>query len=159
VDFKNITLDILRGIPCGFDVVVVVGHSYQYLGELTEYSNDKEITIIVDPENMSDLMLGSDLAIGTAGSTSWERCCLALPTILFIFEKNQETIGKNLHKIGAVELIQFNSNFEKELILSIEKINNKKSYLKISNIAQNICDGLGVSRVKNILLDDFFCNE
>jgi spore coat polysaccharide biosynthesis predicted glycosyltransferase SpsG len=37
-------------------------------------------------------MFNADLAIGAGGSTSWERCCLALPTLLFVTAENQRKI-------------------------------------------------------------------
>ena len=33
-------------------------------------------------EDMAAMMAATDLAIGAGGTTSWERCCLGLPTIM-----------------------------------------------------------------------------
>ncbi len=38
---------------------------------------------------MAQLMADSDLAIGAAGATSWERCCLGLPTVMVVLADNQ----------------------------------------------------------------------
>jgi len=41
-------------------------------------------------------MADSDLAIGAAGSTSWERCCLGLPTLLIVLAENQRDAARFL---------------------------------------------------------------
>ncbi len=40
-------------------------------------------------DNMAELMKRADLAIGAGGVMSWERCCLALPTIAVDIADNQ----------------------------------------------------------------------
>ena len=51
---------------------------------IKDYAKDKSIEVIINANNMAELMLNADLAIGAGGSTSWERCCLGLQT-LFLF--------------------------------------------------------------------------
>lgn len=53
-------------------------------------------------DNMAELMAESDLAIGAGGSAVWERCYLALPTIVIITAENQEAIVNDLSKYGAI---------------------------------------------------------
>src|SRR5699024_4840914 len=48
--------------------------------------------------SLAPLMLKADLAIGAAGTTSWERCCLGLPTIIITVAENQQAIAKALDK-------------------------------------------------------------
>ena len=45
---------------------------------------------------MAEIMSKSDLCIGAGGSTSWERCCLGLPTISFAIADNQIEIAEQL---------------------------------------------------------------
>ena len=47
-------------------------------------------------------MLKADLAIGAGGTTSLERCCLGLPTLLCVLSVNQRVIAENLENLGAV---------------------------------------------------------
>jgi spore coat polysaccharide biosynthesis predicted glycosyltransferase SpsG len=91
-------------------------------------------------------MLDADLAIGAGGSTSWERCCLSLPTFIFVIDENQRMIVKQLVKFGAVKLIE---NIE-SIKNNLEDIqNNINSWTLMTRKSKNICDGLGADRVRN----------
>ena len=54
---------------------------------------------------MAELMRDADLAIGGAGTTSWERCALGLPTIILIMAENQRQPAQALSSIGAAAVI------------------------------------------------------
>ena len=53
-------------------------------------------------DNMAELMMRADLAIGAGGVMSWERCCLALPTIAVDIADNQTGALTALAGCGAV---------------------------------------------------------
>jgi len=87
-------------------------------------------------------MLEADLAIGAGGSTSWERCCLGLPTLLFVTAENQRVVAENLEHSGAVIIAE---NLKDDLQMIVSNFDLWKS---ISEKSQAICDGFGVKRVK-----------
>ena len=62
----------------------------------------KNIEVYREFHPIALLMAECDLAIGAGGSTSWERCALALPAIVICTAPNQELIAKGLHEAGAV---------------------------------------------------------
>ena len=87
-------------------------------------------------------MFDADLAIGAGGSTSWERCCLGLPTLLYVLAENQRKIAENLEHLGAVKIVDdFKPNLQNIL-------NNIDFWHSMSHNAQVICDGMGVKRIK-----------
>ena len=53
-------------------------------------------------DNMAELMGNADIAIGAGGVMSWERCCLALPTIAVGIADNQTGALTALAGSGAV---------------------------------------------------------
>ena len=53
-------------------------------------------------DNMAELMIEADLAIGAGGVMSWERCCVGLPTIAVDIAANQIGALTALAKAGAV---------------------------------------------------------
>lgn len=53
-----------------------------------------------NPGNVSELIGSADLAIGAAGATSWERCCLGLPSFVISLAMNQESIACALDDDG-----------------------------------------------------------
>jgi spore coat polysaccharide biosynthesis predicted glycosyltransferase SpsG len=50
-------------------------------------------------------MASSDIAVGAGGGTSWERCCLGLPTVMLVLADNQAAIAQSLASSGAAELV------------------------------------------------------
>jgi UDP-2,4-diacetamido-2,4,6-trideoxy-beta-L-altropyranose hydrolase len=45
----------------------------------------------IQPQNLATLMSRAVLALGAGGATSWERCCLRLPTLLVSIADNQKS--------------------------------------------------------------------
>lgn len=140
-DNQNITYNILQQLDNKFNVVVVLGSSSPHNEIIKDYAKNKNITVIIDANNMAQLMLNADLAIGTGGSTSWERCCLALPALLFITAENQRVIAENLEKLGAVQIVK---DLKEDLQAMIYDFS---IWQRMSDKASDICDGLGTKRV------------
>ena len=69
--------------------------------------------------DMPQLIYEADLAIGAAGSSVWERCCLGLLSILMKTADNQNLIYDNLIRNGIcfsdVNLVSFLEKKEKFL--------------------------------------------
>ncbi len=142
-DAQNRTYDILKEITDNFSIVVVLGRVSPYNEMIKKYAKNKEnIKVIVDANNISELMFNADLSIGAAGSTSWERCCLGLPALLFVTADNQRAIAENLEQIGAVKIVS-------NLKLDLQNIlDNFSIWQVMSERAQTVCDGIGVKRIK-----------
>lgn len=140
-DSKNLTYDILQDIDSHFNVIIVLGRSSPHNEMIKQYAQNKNITVIIDANNMAQLMLDADLAIGAGGATSWERCCLGLPTLLFITAENQKSIADNLEKVSAVSIVQ---NLKKDLQMLTSDLG---LWEKLSHNAQSICNGFGVKKI------------
>ena len=98
--------------------------------------------------NLSSLMSKADLAIGAAGSTSWERCCMGLPTIGVISAENQKFVAKSLNLNGVAIVLHpslFSVSKISKTVMSL--YNDESYYLRISKKAFSICDGNGSKRV------------
>lgn len=50
--------------------------------------------------SLSNLMMLADIAIGAGGATSWERCCLGLPSLIVTIADNQIPIAAELQVRG-----------------------------------------------------------
>ena len=145
-DINNITHSILENIPNNYSVTVVLGKTSPHNKMLENYVRGKNIKLLIDSSNMAELMLDADLAVGAGGSTSWERCCLSLPTFIFLIDENQRMIAKQLVKFGSVKLIE-NLESIKNNLEDIQK--NINSWALMSRKSKSICDGLGADRVRN----------
>jgi UDP-2,4-diacetamido-2,4,6-trideoxy-beta-L-altropyranose hydrolase len=160
IDIDNFTGKVVQildkcNLPNDIVIAVVVGKNFPHLKSIADkLSNLKyKSEIMVGVDNIAEVMANSDIAIGAAGGSTWERCCLGLPTIQILTADNQKYIANNLHSIKAIELID---NISK-IPLKIKKI--VKSYKKISLISSSIVDGCGVQKVINcIRLNDKYIN-
>ena len=151
VDENNITSDILLEIkncifPENFHITVVMGGHAPWLKEVMELSRSLPLNIEVkiDVSNMAQLMSESDLCIGAAGSTTWERCCLGLPSLMIVLASNQTLIAKKLEQDKMVDLLSHLN----ELSGIINSYYSDLHHLtKLAISSSSIVDGLGVQRV------------
>jgi UDP-2,4-diacetamido-2,4,6-trideoxy-beta-L-altropyranose hydrolase len=59
----------------------------------------------VDTPDIARLMTQADLSVGAGGSTSLERCCLGLPTLIITLADNQREIASALDRLGAARYL------------------------------------------------------
>lgn len=145
-DIHNKTYEILQKIDDDLNTVVVLGLSSPHNEMIVDCIKNTNTKVVINAENMAELMFEADVAIGAGGSTSWERCCLGLPTLLYITADNQRIVAENLEKHGAVTII-------KDLEKDLGNISNDfYSWKSMSEKSSKICDGLGTSRVLEYLL-------
>lgn len=112
-----------------------------------EAARDRRIVIheALDAQAMASLMAAADMAIGAAGSTSWERCCLGLPAITLVLADNQRMIARSLLTAGAAQLAEPN---EPEIALLIANLASDAGQLRrMADAAAAITDGMGAMRV------------
>lgn len=105
--------------------------------------------------DVAELMLAADLAIGAAGSSAWERCCMGLPTMMVVLADNQNDIGAGLQSKGAAELIPVSDFFCPERLSDrLTELVNKAALLEsMSAAASRICDGQGAGRIVDLVYD------
>ena len=64
------------------------------------------VRIHVEPPDIASLMSASDIAIGAGGGSTWERCCLALPTVMITAADNQARNARTVAARGACILLR-----------------------------------------------------
>jgi UDP-2,4-diacetamido-2,4,6-trideoxy-beta-L-altropyranose hydrolase len=138
-------------LPNDIEITVVLGFTSPWISSVLHQAKlmPWKTHVMIGVNNMADLMAESDIAIGGAGSTSWERCCLGLPSITITLADNQFFISDVLLKAGASLSLDADQIGDK-LPLKIPLIVNKM--LEMSHTASNLVDGLGVGRVVDKLL-------
>ncbi len=144
-DQSNSTGQILDALqtsllPSYCRITIVMGENAPWIDSVCKQANKISwpTEIKVNVANMAQLMAGSDLAIGAAGSTSWERCCLGLPTLMVILEENQKDIGEALEREQAAILFGEACDIKKEineLCQHLEKLGEMS--LAASKITEN----------------------
>jgi len=149
VDPGNMTgelLDALKdcSLPKELDINVVMGATGPHLKKVQQQAErlPYKTNVLVDVNNMAEVMANSDLAIGAAGATTWERCCLGLPTIQVVLAENQRVAADNLASKGAVLTLSRNALVDLQNIFSEIKV--KKIRLEtVSKSAGEITHGSG----------------
>lgn len=161
VDKDNITTLILKALssaslPENCQITVVMGATAPWVKAVEQQAAlmpwPTEVKVGVN--NMAELMANSDLAIGAAGATSWERCCLGLPTIMVVLAENQKLAAEALEKINAALKLSYDQEFSLALSEHFDSLLSDTSLLsKMSQSAQNVSDGLGAKVLINKLIN------
>lgn len=137
-----------------FKITIVAGHMNPNLQELQQFcgSQKGKVSLVTGANDLAEIYAEHDIAIGAVGSSSWERCCLGLPSILVAIADNQIPAAKELHRLGAGYYLEnFNENLEEKLGRQIVFLEDANNWQKMSEIAAGICDGRGSQRIANIL--------
>ena len=155
VDQPNATGQVLQALktcalPSNCRITVVMGLTAPWLQNVRELAAQMpwSTEVVVNVNDMAQRMADSDLAIGAAGSTSWERCCLGLPTLMVVLAANQMKAAENIQEAGAANCFTFNGSLKQNLQSQVQSLMQTPTRLgTISNCANAVTDGLGVERV------------
>lgn len=152
VDKDNATGQVLQALksselPANCRITVVMGTKAPWLTEVRQLATHMPwpTTVEVGISDMAQLMADSDLAIGASGATSWERCCLGLPTVMAVLAENQRKIAHNLELAGAVFTLQK----PQEILNCLPRLLNRlissaSQRAEMTKAASALADGQGV---------------
>ncbi len=100
-------------------------------------------------ENMAALMAAADLAIGAPGSSTWERCCLGLPTIFIASARNEVAIARAAEWIGIGSYLGLHYDVTPSKIANEIRtlLGNPLTLNAWSEQAMSLVDGTGAERV------------
>lgn len=158
VDQPNATCQVLRalkgcGLPDNCRISVVMGQQAQWLQQVQEeaQSMPRPTEVLVNISDMAQRMADSDFAIGAAGSTSWERCCLGLPTLMVVLADNQRAIAEAIQGAGAAKTMSTAciAPIVSEVFSGV--VANGRTLQEMSCAAASIVDGLGAVRIVSYL--------
>ena len=150
-DQDNITGKVIERLqvaklPKDLEITVVMGKTAPHLASVITSTNKLPYRseVKVDVDNMAELMANADIAIGASGATTWERCCLGLPTIQLITAYNQEFIARKLNKINAIKLVEIDD--------VVENLENFQHWMKnTGESASKVTNGTGIKYILEYL--------
>lgn len=152
VDQNNATGQVLDALatcqmPAGLEITVIMGTHAPWLPQIKTRAQRMPwpTQVLTSVNNMAQLMADSDLAIGAAGSTAWERCCLGLPTIQLALAQNQEGIALALEQQGAALKVNSQAIYT-DLLHCLKEISESHRLAQISDSAKNVTNGTGVGK-------------
>jgi UDP-2,4-diacetamido-2,4,6-trideoxy-beta-L-altropyranose hydrolase len=105
--------------------------------------------------HLANLMAKADLCIGAGGSTTWERLCLGLPSIVVSTGENQVSTSLALGEDGYLEYLGEGSTLLTELLAQkISELASSPQKLARQSIdGQELVDGIGAQRICYNLLN------
>lgn len=158
VDKDNATGSVLAALQPGAlpedcHITVVMGATAPWLISVQEQADELPWTtaVKVNVSDMGQLMAESDLAIGAAGSTSWERASVGLPSLLVVTAVNQTLVAESMVNAGAVMSVNL-SQLQNSLKIAPVITDLMANYSDRVMFNSDICDGRGASRVANQML-------
>jgi UDP-2,4-diacetamido-2,4,6-trideoxy-beta-L-altropyranose hydrolase len=116
-------------------------------------AKDPRLSVHVDADNMAELMQSSDIAIGAGGSTSWERACVGLPSVVIKTAENQGQTVNALVDMGCAIAVSRGPRFSQELGDIVTVLSATPALRRMmSRSGLSVVDGRGVDRVANAIL-------
>ena len=152
-------LDSIRD-SVSFGVTLILGGGNSHVDELKSMIDELgfDVSILVNVSNMAQLMAEHDLCIGAAGSTSWERCAMALPTLNVVLAENQIVIAEQLkaHGVGINlgRVGEFNSD---DLLSGLKGLLAGTTYMDMVRQSIRVCDGEGCRRILDRIRGTLTC--
>ena len=154
-DPENRTLDVLEtlaGAACASRLTVTVVCGAQVpdgAASLSSFAHHfEQLDIRLRVGNMAELMAAADLGIGAGGTTSWERCCMGLPSLVCIMADNQRDVARQLEAAGAISVWESRSELKEQLDMYEGDHALHRSAIAA---AADVCDGLGLERVVAVM--------
>ena len=158
VDQADVTGAVLESLPdcllpAGLRITVVMGPHAPWLERVQHLARhlSQPTEVKVNVNSMAQLMADSDLAIGAAGSTSWERCCLGLPTLIVVPAENQRNGAVALELSGSVKLIDSVGAIPRVLRSMLGAVITTDALSQLSRKSCLVTDGQGASRIRAAL--------
>ncbi|MFA5083663.1 MAG: GNAT family N-acetyltransferase, partial [Hydrogenophilaceae bacterium] len=136
-------------------VDVVIGQANPHRAAIEAACRDQTgTTLYCQVEDMAARMAAADLFVGAGGTSSWERCCLGLPAVVWAVADNQVAQSEALARAGAQLYLgpAREVTAERLAVLIDEVLRQPALLVHLAGQAQALVDGQGAARVASHLL-------
>ena len=142
-------------LPEEVKITVIMGRTAPWVENVRRIAAEMpwKTEVFVDIQDMAARMSSADLALGAAGSTSWERCCLGLPSVMLVLAENQAPIAKALAAAGAAIVVDHREPTAGVTLRNAmeQLVRDTTMRMQMSLAAASITDGGGAERVCTFL--------
>lgn len=138
-----------------FEVAVVVGGGNLHKEQIQNFCAAHDgFHYHCQVDNMAELMMAADLAIGAGGSTSWERCSLGIPSIVTAVADNQKELAETGARNGLFLYVGEAHSVSSERLLNVLKfsMNFPETMQFFSANGSATVDAKGANRVVNLII-------
>ncbi|MGH6930938.1 MAG: UDP-2,4-diacetamido-2,4,6-trideoxy-beta-L-altropyranose hydrolase [Dongiaceae bacterium] len=157
-DSHGLTELALRGLAIARPdaaIRVVMGGSADRVAAVRQLGADLGLNATVEgwTSDMASALADADIAIGNAGSATWERCCLGVPSVVVVAADNQRPIADLLRKTGAGLVVGDGPDTRPgDLAAAIGRLMDDRGFRKqVIESAEALCDGMGAGRVASLV--------
>lgn len=158
IDASNETSKALEAVKAldrpDIEVDVIVGPSSLNLASIRSMCGGlPHARLHHNPRSIAELIGNADLAIGAAGATSWERCCLGLPSIVISLAMNQESVAHALADNALAIYLGKREEVTAGMITAAveELLRNPERVKAMGSAGAELADGGGAQRVARAL--------
>lgn len=148
-DWTSRAIEALAPLRHRFDSVdVVIGAGHRHEVAMTAACGTFGFTCHVQPAAFAALMARADLAVGAGGVSTWERCCVGLPTMTFAVAPNQQAVVEEAARRGLVYAIPESVQTPAALTQHIASVADDQTLReRLSRAGMDAVDGQGTARV------------
>lgn len=157
-DLDGITgrvVERLRPKVSDVGIDVVLGAEAPSLASLSKIARrDTRIALHVDTPHMARLTAEADIGIGAAGSSTWERCTVGLPSLMLVLAENQRAAARTLAERDAALVVDADApDFDDRFDRALRRMTTDAGLRRqLATASAEICDGLGGPRVAEAFL-------
>lgn len=140
---RNIAIDVVVGMACSKrEIIEKICHDAPRARYFCQVAN------------IAELMADVDLAIGAGGVTTWERCCLGVPSIVLSVAVNQVAVTQTASSLGVLRYLgKAEEVSEDQLIAAVTALIDDSPTLNNMSIkAKQLVNGMGCEKVAKYLL-------
>ncbi|MDC0865585.1 UDP-2,4-diacetamido-2,4,6-trideoxy-beta-L-altropyranose hydrolase [bacterium] len=139
------------------EVDVVIGGNNMHRKKIEEITSNRVNTnLFIQVDDVAAIMEKADFALGSGGSSTWERMCMGLPMLLISFAENHDILLKDLVKNKYVSYLGHVNNVNTNIIKNALLKNISQSLL-VKNQSEKIyklIDGKGCKKVVEWVIGD-----
>ena len=157
-DNENITsfvIDVLSETEFShLKLNVVIGMNNKNRDIILQKVNKRANTFIHEGlTNVASLLANTDLCIGAGGLSTWERICLAVPSLVFCVSQNQKPAFELLLKENLIQSAGTTINLSKVKLKNkiLNVMRNSSLIFQTAFKAQSYVDGFGTNRLVEII--------
>ncbi|MCW5729817.1 MAG: UDP-2,4-diacetamido-2,4,6-trideoxy-beta-L-altropyranose hydrolase [Alphaproteobacteria bacterium] len=159
IDAANATELALRGIAgtgLDFEIDVILGPRAPHRGAVAQAIAETGLRarLAIDAARMAELMAAADLCIGAGGTSTWERCCVGLPSLVIGVAENQRPTAEALRESGAARILGWIGEVAPAGIAATlrELADDPQALAAMAEAAARLVDGRGAERLLLALL-------
>lgn len=115
---------------------------------------DSRLNLHIDATDMARLTADADIGVGAAGSATWERCTLGLPSVILVLADNQRAPAKAMADAGAALVVEPGTpGYEAAFDRAVTRLMIDAALRdQMTRRSAETCDGMGAGRAADAFL-------